>query len=54
VHAANAAGISITTLQRWVEMGRNGVEPYVQLRRGRRPRARRRRLRNQAIISAAA
>jgi hypothetical protein len=54
VHAANGAGISITTLQRWVKLGRNGVEPYVRFAedvdRARAEDA----LRNQAIISAAA
>lgn len=54
VHAANAAGISITTLQRWVKQGREGVEPYVQFAidvdRARAEDA----LRNQAVISAAA
>lgn len=54
VHAANAAGVSITTLQRWVKLGREGVEPYVQFAidvdRARAEDA----LRNQAVISAAA
>lgn len=54
VHAANAAGISITTLQRWVKLGRDGVEPYVRfaedIDRARAEDA----LRNQAIINAAA
>lgn len=54
VHAANAAGISISTLRRWVELGRDGVEPYVRFAedvdRARANDA----LRNQAIISAAA
>lgn len=54
VHAANAAGVSITTLQRWVKLGREGVEPYVQfaidIDRARAEDA----LRNQAVISAAA
>lgn len=54
VHAANSAGISIATLQRWVNLGRNGVEPYVRFAedvdRARANDA----LRNQAVISAAA
>jgi hypothetical protein len=54
VHAANSAGISISTLQRWVTEGRNGVEPYVRFAedvdRARANDA----LRNQAVISAAA
>lgn len=54
VHAANAAGISIATLQRWVKLGREGVEPYVRFAedvdRARANDA----LRNQAVISAAA
>lgn len=54
VHAANAAGVSMTSLQRWVKLGREGVEPYVQFAidvdRARAEDA----LRNQAVISAAA
>lgn len=54
VHAANAAGISISTLHRWVTLGRQGVEPYVtfaeDVDRARANDA----LRNQAVISAAA
>ena len=54
VHAANAAGVSITSMRNWVEQGREGVEPYVQFAidvdRARAEDA----LRNQAIISAAA
>jgi hypothetical protein len=54
VHAANSAGVSISTLHRWVELGRSGVEPYVafaeDVDRARANDA----LRNQAVISAAA
>ena len=54
VHAANAAGVSISAMRRWVEQGREGVEPYVQFAvdvdRARAEDA----LRNQAVISAAA
>lgn len=54
VHAANAAGVSMTSLLSWVKQGREGVEPYIQFAidvdRARAEDA----LRNQAIISAAA
>jgi len=54
VHAANAAGVSMTSLLKWVGLGREGVEPYVQFAidvdRARADDA----VRNQTVISAAA
>lgn len=54
VHAANAAGVSMSSLQLWVKLGREGDPRYVQFAedvdRARANDA----LRNQAIISAAA
>ena len=54
VHAANAAGVSISALEHWLQLGRAGTEPYVQFAedvdRARAQDA----LRNQQVISAAA
>lgn len=54
VHAANAAGVSMTSLLRWVKLGREGVEPYIQFAIDVDCARAEDALRNQAVISAAA
>lgn len=54
IHAANACGIAVTTLDAWVKAGREGREPYVQFARDVDMARAQDAVRNQAIISAAA
>lgn len=53
VHAANAAYISVETLEKWVLAGREGVEPYVEFARDVDQARAEDALRCQSIISAA-
>jgi hypothetical protein len=53
-HAANAAGIALTTLESWLERGAEGIEPYATLLNDVETTIAEDALRNQAIISKAA
>jgi hypothetical protein len=53
-HAANAARISIDTLDDWIQLGVDGVEPYVQFALDVEAAIARDAIRNQTIISRAA
>lgn len=54
VHAANAAGVSMSSFEQWLAAGRNGIEPYVAFARDVDAARALDAIRNQNVINAAA